>query len=337
MVGLVSLLLWLEQPATREDFWELTENAIITLLGEYPDHPKTAAGQVLQLVLFILGTLFFGAIIGRFSSYFVVRSLRKGDIVKAFKDHVVICNWNLKAPAILSQILEASKQNPFDIVVISASEVKSQTDFKDLENVHIVQGDPTHHATLARFGASQAKSVILLADEESQGPDDKNALIALAIKHLEHTPGHERDIHVISELVRPERRRHLEDAGVDELISSREYSSGIIAQSALFKRMSVVYQELLNYSDTSNEFYFVDAQAYPQELVGMTFEELSQWLAGYSTVYPESPVLLVGVKRGDGEILLNPKRSHFARLRSDDALIVMAFQPVNLLRTTGSG
>jgi voltage-gated potassium channel len=97
--------------------------------------------------------------------------------------------------------------------------------------------------------------------------------------------------------------------------------------------MSVVYQELLTYSDSSNEFYFVDAQSYPPELVGMTFEELSQWLTRYSTTHPEGPVLLVGVKRGNGQILLNPKRSHFERLRSDDALIVMAFLPVDLLQS----
>lgn len=331
LVGLVGLLLWIEGANSQDQAWELLENVIITLLGEYPDRPKTLTGQVLQLLLFIFGTFAFGAVIGRISSFFVINSLERKTTMGQFRDHLIICNWNPKAVAVLYQLLEANKQHQREIVIISTVDVKLPEDLETRSDIHLIQADPTHHATLAKYGATQAKSVILLADEGSQSPDAKNALIALAIKHLEETPGRKQNIHVVAELVNLDRQRHLKEAGVDEIISAREYSSGIIAQSALFKNMSMVYQQLLTYSEDTNEFYFIEPECYPSQLVGKTFEELSQWISQYSRKQPENPVLLLGVKRGSGQIFLNPKPSCFNHLEAADALIIMAFKNVTRL------
>ena len=133
---------------------------------------------------------------------------------------------------------------------------------------------------------------------------------------------------MIAELVNLDRRRHLQEAGVDEVVSARDYSSGIIAQSAIFRNMSVVYQQLLTYSDDSNEFYFIQPGNYPSELLGKRFPELGTWISDYSAKHPNNPILLLGVKRGDGTILLNPKPSHFDHLEEEDSLIVMAFRNI---------
>jgi voltage-gated potassium channel len=329
LISLITLLLWSEDALTsKKAAWDALENAIITLMGEYPDKPKTMTGRILQLLLLVFGTFAFGAIVGKISSFFVTRALLQERLMKQFNDHIIICNWNEKAPAIVNQLLEANQSHPRDIVIISASVVEDRDDFEECDDIHFIQADPTHHATLEKLQAPQAKAVILLADEESEGPDEKNALIALAIKHLEQIPGRQKDIHVIGELVKLDRHRHLKEAGVDEVISAREYSSGIIAQSAVFRNMSVVYQQLLTYSDDSNEFYFIEPGKYPDHLHGMTFAELSQWISEYSAAHVDNPLLLIGVKRGNGEVLLNPKQSHFDRLTAEDSLIVMAFKSV---------
>ncbi|WOB43064.1 potassium transporter [Thermoleptolyngbya oregonensis NK1-22] len=330
LISLIGLLLWSEGALTnREAIWETLTNAIITLMGEYPDKPRSFLGQILQLLLLIFGTFVFGAIVGKISSFFVTRALSKEKAMKTFKDHIILCNWNEKAPAIVHQLLEVGRNHRRDIVIISASIVEERADLEEFSNIHFVQADPTHHATLEKFQASQAKSIILLADEDSEGPDEKNALIALAIKHLEQIPGRQKDIHVVGELVRPDRHRHLKEAGVDEIISARDYSSGIIAQSAVFKNMSVVYQQLLTYSDESNEFYFIEPGRYPEFLQGMTFVELSRWISEYSDAHIENPLLLIGIKRANGDILLNPKRTQFNRLTEGESLIVMAFSNVD--------
>jgi len=244
--------------------------------------------------------------------------------MQVFNDHIIICNWNEKAPAVIHQLLQGNQKQPRDIVVISASEIPQKNEFISQTHVHFVQADPTHHATLQKFFAPQAKAIILLADEDTQGPDEKNALIALAIKHLERTPQIERNIHVVAELVNLDRYRHLKEAGVDEMVSARDYSSGIIAQSALFKNMSVVYQQLLTYTEDTNEFYFIEPGNYPLNWQGLSFGELTQQVSRLSQ--PEQPFILVGIRRGDGTILLNPKRSQFQHLAPDDTLIIMAFE-----------
>lgn len=333
LIALITLLLLSEGGLTsREALWEVLENSLIALLGEYPDEPKTITGRVIQLFLLIVGTLGFGAVIGTSSSFFITRALLQEKPMTDFQDHIMICNWNEKAPAIIEQLLEANKQERRDIVIISASVIENVDKLKDQGNIHFIQADPTHHATLEKFKASIAKAIILLADEESEAPDEKNALIALAVKHLEQTPGKEKDIHVIGELINLDRYRHLKEAGVDEVVSAREYSSGIIAQSATFRNMSVLYQQLLTYSDDSNEFYFLEPGQYPDHLYGKTFPELSQWISEESASNLENPLLLIGIKRSDGQILLNPKWSHFDKLKANDSLIVMAFQNIKRLK-----
>lgn len=329
LLGAVLLLAWSEGMASSgEDLWEVLENVIITLMGEYPDKPRTILGRIVQLFLLVFGTFLFGTIIGKISSLFVTHALWKQKQMKRFKNHIILCNWNGKAASIIQQLLESNHGEPLDIVVVSASEVVDARNFHHFENVHFIQSDPTHHLTLQDLQAFQAKAIILLADEESSGPDEKNALIALAVKHLEQTPGREKDIHVIAELVNLDRRRHLQEAGVDEVVSARDYSSGIIAQSAIFRNMSVVYQQLLTYSDDSNEFYFIQPGNYPSELLGKRFPELGSWISDYSSKHPNNPLLLLGVKRGNGQILLNPKPSHFDHLEEEDSLIVMAFRNI---------
>jgi voltage-gated potassium channel len=287
---------------------------------------------VVQLLLLIFGTFSFGAIVGKISSIFVTRALTQKIAMTSFRDHIILCNWNDKATAIVHQLLEANQQQPRDIVVISASEIPNRDDFEAENRVHFIQADPTHHATLEQLQATQARAVILLADEESEGPDEKNALIALAIKHLEQDPGRQKDIHVIGELVNLDRRRHLQEAGVDEVIAARDYSSGIIAQSAVFKNMSVVYQQLLTYSDDSNEFYFVEPGHYPSSFQGKTFTELSHLVSEFGPHQPDNPLLLIGIRRRNDEILLNPRPRDFDYLTQDDALIVMAFLPIEQIK-----
>ncbi|MBT3374767.1 MAG: potassium transporter [Lentisphaerae bacterium] len=326
LAGTVALLLVAER--ADRPFWETLENAVIVLMGEYPDRPASHAGRVLQLLLLVFGTLVFGAIIGKVSSLFVTHALRKESAVKPFSDHIIICNWNAKAPRVIEQLLEAQPNDGRDVVVVSASEIPAGNEILEQPNVHVVRDDPTHHATLEKLSAHEAKSIILLADEDTPGPDDKNALIALAVKHLEQEPGKEKDIHVIAELLSPDRRRHLMEAGVDEIVSGRDYSSGIIAQSALFRNMSVVYQRLLTYSNDTNELYFIAPGNYPAEFVGRAFPELCQGVSERSAANEENPLLLLGVKRDNGEILLNPQKKSFGHLKTNDSLIIMAFHNV---------
>jgi len=326
LLGIIGLLILYEVFLIPEQsLWDVLENVLITLMGEYPEKPRSVIGRVLQLLLLIFGTFIFGTFVGKISSFFITSALAKEKKMKQFKNHIIICNWNDKAPRIIEQLIEGNQKKPLDIVVISASVIENKETFSNYNYVYFVQGDPTHHATLEELQVFQAKSVILLADYGTMNPDEKNTLIALAIRHLETRPSKEQDIHVVGELVNLNLRRHLQQAGVDEVVSSRDYSSGIIAQTAMFKNMSIVYQQLLTYSDDTNEFYYIEPGNYPLEFIGKTFRELTKLINIYSEIHPENPVILIGIKRYHGEILLNPKPQQFEQLEVDDSLIIMSF------------
>jgi hypothetical protein len=122
--------------------------------------------------------------------------------------------------------------------------------------------------------------------------------------------------------------QHLLDAGVDEWVCSSDYGLGIIAQCALYGKLSDVYQQLLTYSKETNEIYMVQPGKYTKSLIGKDFKELSEMIAGSRN--PENPAVLLGAKRGE-RVILNPKKSEFDVLQEGDALIVMAFDQPDLM------
>jgi voltage-gated potassium channel len=348
VLGLLSLIFmkyWFEIGSNpNAGLWDALENSFVVLTGEYPSRPSSLGGRIVQLILLIFGTLIFGAIVGKISSFFVTKALNKEKFVGNFNDHIIICNWNSKAPAIIKQ-LQAGFTTAKDIVVISSSDIRDK--IFDNDNIYFVHDDPTHHETLQKFNAYHAKSIIILADESSQSPDDKNALIALAVKHLEESLPHDitkthsfKDIHVVAELTNEERRRHLKDAGVDELVSGKDYSSGIIAQSAIFKGMSKVYQQLLTYSADTNEIYFIKPGNYPVEYIDKSFIELSTLVKTSPSSTTEKPLLLLGIKLrrnntkpNQKRMLLNPTQDVFDKLKTGDSLIVMAYEFVDRIKS----
>jgi voltage-gated potassium channel len=320
-------LVYLQERSVRPeiDFFDVLENAVIVIMGEYPDKPRSAVARIFQLFLLILGALLFGTVIGKISSLFVAHTLKKRRKMKKYHNHIIICNWNKNAESIIRQLIGSHLDTKLDVLVISPELIEDDALFEEFENLHFTQRDPTQHNTLLELNAHKAKSIILLADMSSESPDDKNALIALAIKHLEKDKNI--DVHVVAELVKFERKRHLMEAGVDEVVCSMGFTAGIIAQSALFKNMSEVYERLLSYSTETNEIYFIQPHQYPAEFVGKNFFALSTMINERRKDNDENPVLLLGIKH-KGEIILNPKKDNFSQLDKDDSLIVMAFSNI---------
>jgi voltage-gated potassium channel len=63
-------------------------------------------------------------------------------------------------------------------------------------------------------------------------------------------------------------------AGVDEIICASDFQYGIIAQCGILGRygkLSEVYQQLLTYTDNTNELYIIPPEKVPPALFGKTF------------------------------------------------------------------
>ena len=300
--------------------------ALVFFLGEYGDTPNTFVCRVLSVVLFLMGIGVVAVIIGKIASIFVDMKVEV-RMPRDLECHIVICNWHDSGDRIVRELHSPLAAPETEIIIISKQEI-NEVELRSCpayEKVYFVRSDPTMHDVLRRARAHLARSVIVLADPDSCDPDAQTALISLAITKLEQDS--EFKPHIIAEAMNPQKVQHLVDAGVDEWVCSASYGLGILAQSALFGKISDVYQQLLTYSAETNEIYLVDEDKYPPSFIGQSFQKIAEILNNDRN--PENPCILLGLKR-DEQVLLNPKKCDSVVIRSCDSLIVMCFDQPDL-------
>lgn len=299
---------------------------LVFFLGEYGDTPNTEIGRVLSVVLFILGIVVVAALIGKIASIFVEMKVEV-KMPKGMKRHIVMCNWHERGDRIVKELHSPLAAPDTDIIVITQHDI-NEAELRlspAYEQVYFIRSDPTLHDVLRKARAHYAKSVIILADPACSDPDAQTALISLAITKLERDVEHKP--HIIAEVINPHKVQHLVDAGVDEWVCSADFGFGIIAQSALFGKLSDVYQQLLTYSAETNEIYLIDEENYPPEFLGKTFQEVADILN--KDRREKNPLILLGIKRQE-QVILNPRPNDFDVFQPDDSLIVMSFDPPDL-------
>ena len=300
--------------------------ALVFFLGEYGDSPTTQIGRAISLVLFVLGVAIVAVVVGKIASIFVELKMEV-KMPTGLGNHIVICNWHDSGDRIIKELHSPLAAPETDILVITEREVNEPElrQSPEYEKVYFIKSDPTLHAVLRRAQAHYARSVIILADETCSEPDAKTALISLAITKLEREVPQKP--HIIAEVMDPHKVQHLIDAGVDEWVCSADYGLGILAQSALYGKLSEVYQQLLTYLKGTNEIYLVENEKYPQSFLGKPFKEVVEILNNQRN--HKNPVILIGVKRAN-RVILNPREGEFDVFKRDDHLIVMSFEKPDL-------
>ena len=299
---------------------------LVFFLGEYGDTPTTKVGQFVSVVLFILGIVVVAAFIGKIAAIFVELKMEV-KMPQGLESHIVICNWNDRGDRIIKELHSPLAAPDTDIIVVSEAEI-NETELRknpEYERVYFIKSDPTSHEVLKRAQSHLARSVIILSDDTCSDPDAKTALIALAITKLEQDA--KQKPHIVAEITSPHKVRHLLDAGVDEWVCSANYGLGILAQAALYGKLSDVYQQLLTYSEETNEIYLVDSKKYPQQFLGKRFQEIADILNSHRS--SKNPAILIGIKR-DNRVILNPKEDEFDVIKHGDSLIVMSFDQPDL-------
>jgi voltage-gated potassium channel len=299
---------------------------LVFFTGEYGSEPQSGTGKVIAILLLLFGTVAVAAIIGRLASDFITHH-KERRMPGNLEHHIVLCNWNDGAGRIIREIHAPVCAPDMPIVVVAETPPAEDTwrGQAEFAGVHFIQADPTVHAVLARAGAGRARSVIILADRSCADPDAQTALIALAVTKLD--PAAPARPRIVAEVIDAGKVRHLVDAGVDEWVCANDYGLGIIAQCALYGKLSEVYHQLLTYSEDTNEIYLVSSDRYPAGLAGKTFPELAAFVAGRRET--RDPLILLGVKRGE-RVILNPRPGEFDRLGPDDSLIIMGFNQPDL-------
>jgi len=101
------------------------------------------------------------------------------------------------------------------IVIITTTKLNVK-EFRSMENIILIIDDPIKHTVLKNYGIKNAKSIIVLSDDEIQKPDERNILITLLVKDITNDNN---KVNIIVELLDMKFKYHLKVAAGKEKIT----------------------------------------------------------------------------------------------------------------------
>lgn len=284
--------------------------------------------RVFMLMITIGGLVIVASLIGIISGAFddKIAELRKGHSRVLEQGHSLILGWSDKVPAIINELTIANESEGGGRIVIVAQRDKVEMDDEikaqcpELRRTRVItrNGDPKTLADLALGSPQWARSIVLLAPDDSPDPDSDVIKTALA---LTNSPDRaEADYHIVGELKDPENLEVARLAGGDEVhwVLGSEVIGRITVQSCRQSGLSVVYQEFLDFD--GDELYFTTQPT----LVGKTYFEAQ---LAFSTCAAIGVVV-------DGQPLINPSPDRVIAigdqilvLAADDSEITLGIMP----------
>ena len=324
LVASVSLLVWLLALApagdsgARPGFLEIAWASLMRTLD-----PGTMGGDrggwpfLFSMLAVTLGGIFvISTLIGVLTTGINERldELRKGRSRVIESGHTVILGWSPQVFTIVSELVEASRNQKRSCVVVLGPEDKVVMEDRLRERVadwgrtRVVcrRGDPTDVADLEIAGIHAARSIIVLAPP-GDAPD--SAVIKTLLAITNHPNRRAEPYHVVAEIHDP---RNLEVARMIgkaevELVLVPDLLSRITVQTCRQSGLSVAYLELLDFG--GDEIYFHEEPG----LVGKTFGEAL-------LAYEDSAV--IGLRPREGGTLVNPKMDR--RIEKGDKVIAIS-------------
>lgn len=269
-----------------------------------------------MLVVTIGGLIIVASLIGIISSGFdaKIEDLRKGRSRVLESDHTLILGWSQKVLPIVSEICIANESRRRPVIVILADrdkvemeeEIKPHMGRRSGTRVIVRRGDPMDLGDLELGNPHNARSIILIAPEESEDPDSIVIKMALALTNNPRRSSKSLDI--VGEL---QELRNLEAAklvGRDEVswVLARDLIARITVQTCRQGGLSSVYTELLDFD--GDELYIAEEPT----LAGKTYFD-----AQLSFVKS----CVIGIISGEN-VLLNPDASRV--INAGDRLIHIA-------------
>ena len=249
-----------------------------------------------------------------------IAQLKKGHSKVIEEDHTLILGWNERITEILRELVIANESEKSPVVVILSPRDKEWMDdylklnFPDSKNTRIVtrSGTVSSLVNLEIVSLNSCKSVVLLAHSPVNGPEsDKvasdTAIIKTALALIASRPP-ERPLNIVAEVFYQSNREILHDISPDEIstIDTSEILAKILVQTSRSVGLSVVYSEILSFDGC--EMYFHEA-----DWRGIQFGELCYY-------FPDG--IPMGIKRADGEILINPAID--TGMNDGDSILILA-------------
>ncbi len=256
--------------------------------------------RILMLVLTLGGLIIVASLIGIISGGFdaKVEDLRKGRSRVLETDHTLILGFSSKVFPIVTELCVASQSRRRSAIVILAPRDKVEMEDEiralvgDTGKTKIIcrTGDPMNPVDLEISSPQTARSIIILAREDTPDPDSDVIKTALALTNSPRRKAGK--YHIVGELSEESNLEAATLVGKDEAhwVLASDLISRIMVQSCRQSGLSVVYSELLDFE--GDEIYFTEQPS----LYGKTYFEAQ-------CAFATSAVL--GFIR-DGSVLINP-------------------------------
>ena len=239
---------------------------------------------------------------------------KKSQPVVVERDHTVILGWSKHNFTIVSELIIANSHKKYGSIVILAprnraemeAEIRARIGHTGVTRIVCRTGNPTDPSDLRIASARAAKSIIVVSPDQ---PSPDLEVIKTLLALVNDPERGDRKYHITAEIrdsVHMDAAR-LIGKGEVQLILASDFIARIAVQTCRQSGLSVVYQELLDFD--GDEIYF----HHDPRLVGKSFGE-SLFAFEKSTV--------IGIRRRDGQILLNPPMS--LPIQPADKMIVIA-------------
>lgn len=230
--------------------------------------------KLTMLLLTIAGLFIVSALIGVIAAGMDTKlaDLRRGRSIVLEKDHTVILGWSDSIFTIVRELTIAneSRHKPVVVVLAARDKVEMEEDLgakvDDFRGTRVVcrSGSPMDIDDLALSSHRTARSVILLAPEDSEDPDSEVIKTLLALTH-----GGPDGPRIVAEIRNPSNLEAARLVGADRtvLLDIRETVAKLVVQTSRQSGAAAVYTELFDYG--GDEIYFLEDHA----LDGTTYAE----------------------------------------------------------------
>jgi len=202
---------------------------IAATVGGFPQ-PHTTAGQIIQVLLIVLGvgTLFYALatvaelfVAGHLADLLALRRTQR--MIDSLSDHHIVCGFGRVGRQVARDLHVARA----DCVVVD-----SNPDNKPLAEemgLPFIEGDATEDSVLIAAGVAHARSIVVCADS-----DANNVFITLTARELRS------DISIVARAGVEDTKNKLRRAGADRVISPYKASGTEMARLALHPQLSGV-------------------------------------------------------------------------------------------------
>ena len=274
--------------------------------------------------IFVISTL-IGALSGVIDQK--MDELRKGRSRVLENGHTLILGWSPRVFTIVSELATANENQRRASVVILGDRDKVEMEdelrerVEDFKTTKVVcrSGSPSDMGDLEIANVQGSKSIILLPPLGAD-PDIETIKTLLAVTN---SPDRRSEpYHIVAEIRNPKNLEVARLVGREEaeLVLVPDLLARVTVQTCRQSGLSVVYKELLDYG--GDEIYFKNEP----KITGKAFGEVLAMYAHSS---------IIGLRRGDGEILINPPMDllvaaddQVIAISADDDTVVVSKEPV---------